>query len=265
MTRTIRLLTGLLLTGLLSTGLLSTGLLSTGLLLTGLVLAPCPARAQDAIDDQYETWLGMFLSGPIHGDLFTFSDLHYRAYDDFSPHWALIRPGVGLRLMDGMFAVLGYAWTPSWRARDGENFTDEHRLWQQWQWELRDVPSRIRLQLRTRVEERFHTQIPLDVGVRLRQLARLSVGVDRDERVWFVLWDEVFFGLNDAGGGEMRAPYQRAGFDQNRLFVGWAMVAVPNTLRFELGYFNQWIRRPGNPAGDAVNHAAMLNAYVSWR
>jgi hypothetical protein len=228
-------------------------------------LAPAPARAQEALDEQYETWVGMFITGPIHGDLFTISDLHYRAWDDFSPHWVLIRLGVGLRLMDGMFAVLGYAWTPSWRARDAEGFTDEHRIWEQWQWEIRDAPSRFRFQLRTRLEQRFRTQIPLDVAVRLRQFLRLSIGIDRDERVWFVLWDELFFGLNDAGAGELREPYQRAGFDQNRLFVGWALQAVPGTLRFELGYFNQWIRRPGNPAGDAVNHTAMLNAFVSWR
>ena len=63
----------------------------------------------------------------------------------------------------------------------------------------------------------------------------------------------------------MRAPYQRAGFDQNRLFVGWAFAAVPGNLRFELGYFQQWIRRPNTPAGDALNHAAMLNAFVNWR
>lgn len=239
----------------------------TRLVLTMLValLVAAPARAQEedpersGLDHHFETWLGGFITGPIAGDVFTISDVHYRAWDDFSPHWVLIRPGVGLRLMDGMFAVLGYAWTPSWRARDAVGFTDEHRIWEQWQWEIQDAPTLFRFQLRTRFEQRFRTQIPLDVAVRFRQFVRMSVGLDQRNVVWFVLWDEIFFGLNDAGG------YQRAGFDQNRLFVGWAFQAVPGQLRFELGYFNQWIYRPGNPLGDAVNHTAMLNTYVSWR
>ena len=84
-----------------------------------LLLAPAAsARAQDessplAFDDQYETWLGGFFGGPIAGPLFTHSDVHYRGWDDLSPHWILVRPGLSLRLMDGMFVTLGYAWTPS--------------------------------------------------------------------------------------------------------------------------------------------------------
>lgn len=234
------------------------------LTLLGLAWAT-PVQAQDeALDQEFETWLGAFISGPIAGDVFTFSDVHYRVWDDFSPHWMLLRPGIGLRLMDGMFAVLGYAWTPSWRGRDTVGFTDEHRIWEQWQWEFQD-PSSFRFSLRTRFEQRFRTQIPLEVGVRLRQMVRMSVGLDARRVVSFVVWDEIFFALNDAGAGEGRAAYQHAGFDQNRLFVGWGLQAVPGVLRFELGYFNQWIRRPGNPLGDAVNHAAMLNSYISWR
>jgi hypothetical protein len=212
------------------------------------------------VDQQFELWAGGFISGPIAGDLFTISDVHYRGWDDFSPHWILFRPGLALRLMDGMFAVLGYAWTPSFRERDSVGFVDEHRIWEQWQWEIHDPPSGFRFQIRTRIEQRFRPQLELDVAVRFRQMLRLSVPLDRLQRVLFVLWDELFIGLNDVAGG-----YQRTGLDQNRIFVGWAFVASPGVLRFELGYFNQWIHRPGNALGDSMNHAAMLNAYVSWR
>jgi hypothetical protein len=233
--------------------------LAMALVTSGVASSAAAQEEEAALDQEFETWLGAFITGPIVGDLFTISDLHYRAWDDFSPHWVLVRPGIGLRLMDGMFAVLGYAWTPSFRGRDSVGFTDEHRIWEQWQWEIQDPPSSFRFQLRTRIEQRFRTQVALDVAVRFRQFVRMSIGLDAQRVVWFVLWDEIFFGLNDAGG------YARAGFDQNRLFVGWAFQAVPGTLRFELGYFNQWIHRQGNPLGDAVNHAAMLNTYVSWR
>ena len=227
-------------------------------------LLPSTALAQDEdhspVDQHFELWAGGFISGPIAGDLFTISDIHYRGWDDFSPHNVLVRPGLALRLMEGMFAVIGYAWTPSFSERDSVGFTDEHRIWEQWQWEIHDPPSGIRVQLRTRFEQRFRPQLELDVAVRVRQMLRLSVPLDRLQRVLFVLWDELFVGLNDVAGG-----YQRTGLDQNRIFVGWAFVAAPGALRFELGYSNQWSHRPGNPLGDAMNHVAMLNTYISWR
>lgn len=221
------------------------------------------AHAQDgsalAFDDQYETWFGGFFGGPIVGPLFTHSDVHYRGWDDLSPHWILVRPGLSLRLVDGMFVTLGYAWTPSWGARGAGRFADEHRVWEQWMWEITDGPSAIRFQIRTRLEERFRSDA--EVGMRLRQMLRLSVPLTPDRAFTFVVWDEAFFDLNDT----TVTPYQRAGFGQNRLFFGFGWQAVPVTLRFEAGYFNQWIRRPGHDLGDAVNHTAMLNTYVGWR
>jgi hypothetical protein len=220
------------------------------------------ARAQEiggATDDQYETWLGGFFSGPIAGPLFTHSDLHYRVWDNFTPHWILVRPGISLRVIDGMFVTVGYAWTPSWGGRDGARFTDEHRIWEQWMWDLPHEETGIRGQIRVRLEERFRSEV--EVGMRLRIMGRFSVPLTPDRAFTFVLWDEVFAMLNDT----TVTRYQAAGFDQNRLFFGFGWQVVPTTLRFEAGYFNQWIRRPDNDRGDAVNHTAMLNTYVSWR
>lgn len=227
-----------------------------------IVLSSATAHAQDAgdaTDDEYETWFGAFFSGPIAGPLFTHSDLHYRAYDNFTPHWILVRPGLSLRVMDGMFVTLGYAWTPSWGGRDATRFTDEHRIWEQWMWEITDAATAIRVQMRVRFEERFRSDV--EVGMRLRLMARLAVPLTPDRNFLFVLWDETFWMLNDT----TVTTYQHAGFDQNRLFVGLGYQVVPGTLRFEAGYFNQWIRRPDNEFGDAVNHTAMLNTYIGWR
>ena len=235
-------------------------LASSGLLAALWLVGPSVAAAQtDSIDDQYETWFGGFFAGPVTGDVWTHSDVHYRVYDDFSPRWVLLRPGLSLRLMDGMFATVGYAWTPSWGARGAERFTDEHRAWEQWMWELTEPGSGMRFQIRTRLEERFRSE--REVGMRLRQMVRLAVPVSDDRNWLLVLWDEVFFDLNDT----TVTTYQHQGFGQNRLFVGVGYQAVPGTLRFEFGYFNQFIRRPGDPNGDLDNHTVMLNTYVGWR
>lgn len=235
----------------------------SALLASALLLAASPALAQEsehvATDDQYETWLGVFVSGPITGPLFTHSDLHYRVWDDFTPHWILVRPGLSIRLMDGMFATLGYAWTPSWGSRGLVGFTDEHRIWEQWMWEVTESETAIRVQMRVRLEQRFRSE--LEVGMRLRTMLRVAVPLTPDRAFLFVLWDELFSDLNDT----TVTRYQRAGFGQNRLFVGFGWQVLPGVLRFEAGYFNQWIRRVDNPSGDAVNHTAMLNTYIGWR
>lgn len=222
-----------------------------------LLMAPALASGQGTTQ-AYETWLGVFAQGPIAGRLTFQGDLHYRAYADGSPHWVLVRPGIGWRIVPGMFATLGYAFTPSWRAADlglGDA-VGEHRLWQQWQHEAPLAQGAVKLQVRARLEERWRPAAGDDVGLRARLLARVTVPLSAR---WLVaVWDEGFVALNDTGWG------QRAGFDQNRFFVGPGAWAIPARLRFELGYFNQYLHRAGDPRGDLVNHAAMLNTYLVW-
>ena len=92
-------------------------------------------------------------------------------------------------------------------------------------------------------------------------MARLSVPLTTDRALLAVAWDELFVMLNDT----TVTTYQHAGFDQNRVFVGLGHQVVPGVLRFELGYFHQFIRRPNNDLGDLMNHTAMLNTYIGWR
>jgi hypothetical protein len=245
-------------------------LLAAGFACALAMAAPAAARAQ-AIDHQYETWVGVFINGPIAGDLFFQGDLHYRVWDDFTPHFILVRPGVGYRLMDGMFVTVGYAWTPSWSGRQVTRFVDEHRVWEQFSYEYTDSATGIRFSTRTRLEQRFrHPTDAVEVGWRLREMLRTSVPLSADRNLTFVLWDELFIALSDSGrtpveGGSPTPQWQYGGFDQNRIFVGLGYQFIAGVLRLEAGYFNQWIRRPGNAAGDLANHAVMLNAYVGWR
>jgi len=221
-------------------------------------LLPLGARAQN-VENAYQTWLGLFAQGPIAGRVYFQGDLHYRAYADFSPYWVLVRPGIGYSIMPGMFATVGYAWTPSWRAPDlaFEDRVDEHRIWEQWQYEFPLAGGALKLQLRTRLEERLRPDVGSDLGLRGRQMVRVTVPCAAH---WFLAaWDELFIAFNNTDWK------QHAGFDQNRLFVGAGVWAVPSTLRLEVGYFNQYLHRYNNPAGDLANHALMVNTYVSWR
>lgn len=219
--------------------------------LLALPLMPAIAHANT---QAYETWLGGFFNGPISGRWFFQGDVHYRAYADFSSHWVLVRPGLGYQVSPGMYLTLGYAWTPSWPHPD-ETFSeriDEHRAWEQWQYEWAPGQGPWKWQLRSRLEQRFRPRVNDDWGLRFRQMARVSYALD--ERWLLATWDELFLGLNKAAWG------QAPGFDQNRYFLGLGYVVQPSRLRLELGYFNQFF-----PGAQHVNHAVMLNTFVGWK
>ncbi len=233
-----------------------------GLLVLVLVLVHVPRSAvAHGVDHQYQTWLGVFAQGPIVGRVVFQGDLHYRVYSDLSPFLAIVRPGVAYEIRRGMFVTVGYAWTPSWRQPDqaAGDFVDEHRAWEQWQYEFPLAGGALRLQLRSRLEERVRPGVGGDLGLRFRQMARVSIPLGRGGRWLVAAWDEVFFGLNDTDWG------QRLGFDQNRVFCGAGWWFAPGAARVEVGYFNQHLRRPSNPAGDLSNHALMINTYLTWR
>jgi len=235
------------------------------------------ARAQSTdFAHNYQSWLQLTLQGPIHQDLFVQADLQYRAYDDVSPAQILIRGALAWRPIDNMYLGLGHAWTPGFRARDGGQFFDEHRIYQNWQWELVHGETGIRFLMRFRVEERFRYPTgTLEVGVRLRQMLRFTFPLTTDRLFSLITYDELFLDLTESGhtlsgvdpmGNDTFSPaWEAFGYDQNRLFLGVGYQFIPSVLRLELGYMNQWIRRPQNPGGDAMNHIAVLNTVINWR
>jgi hypothetical protein len=219
-------------------------------LLLLLIGGASPARAQD-LTHEPQTWLALFSGGPLAGRFVGWFDAHGRfgfAPDSSAPNTAvLLRPGVGYRVRDDMTLYLGYLWAPVWR--DGLQTLDEHRLWQQWTWDLA-LQSGPKFQLRSRLEQRLAQG---DVGIRFRQMVRAQTAPMR-ERFMLVAWDEVFIAFNDTRFG------QRAGFDQNRLFLGVAN-SLTKKVRLEAGYFNQYLPRPGP---DPMRHAFAANLYVTW-
>lgn len=244
--------------------------LAHGGLVAALVALASPAARAD-VENQYQTWLAVNVQGRIAGPLYTQSDVQFRVFSNFSPSAAIVRPGLALRVAENMLVTLGYAWTPAWRAPDGVGFTDEHRIWEQFTYDYEHKPTGIRFQTRTRLEQRFRHPVGVEVGVRFRELLRLSVAIVAGPRpLIFVVWDEVFFSFNRAGGepngaGGTTSQWQSPVFDQNRVFVGLGYQVVPAYFRLELGYLNRFIRRPQNPAGDALDHVALLASFISWK
>ncbi len=223
-----------------------------------LALGPSDASAQ-AYEDTYQTWVSTTIQGNVTPDVQLYVDLNGRFYDDFHPFQLLLRPAIGLRLTDGMYAWIGYGWTPSWNAQ--RRFVDEHRVWEQWTFDIPGLPSGLRVFLRSRLEQRARPEIGSDVALRFRQLARILVPFAPGFPLHLSLWDEAFIALTDSGDSAGML-WQRAGFDQNRLFVGvgWN---VMDGLRIEAGYLNHWVVRSAGV--DDVHHVAAVNAFITIR
>jgi hypothetical protein len=227
--------------------------------------SPSRARAADASEHRSQTWVAGFVHNPIFGQAWLWSDLHLRFYDSFEPTAILVRPGFSWRVRKPLFLTVGYAWTPSFaqppepREWGDIDLVDEHRAWQQLLWTPSDDDTGAAAQVRLRLEQRFRPADGGGTGLRLRGLVRGQVPITRgapDGRDWiFVVWNETFVALDDAGWGQTR------GFDQNRLFVGLGWHVKPKIVRLELGYTNQWLARPG---ADPVNHIVALNAFFGW-
>jgi hypothetical protein len=73
-----------------------------------------------------------------------------------------------------------------------------------------------------------------DIRIRPRQLVYFRHPLEFEPRLSLIVWDEVHVRLNPTLHGG------KAGFDQNRAFLGGGWTVNPN-VRFELGYLNQYI------------------------
>lgn len=213
-----------------------------------LLLLAGPAHAQP-LKPEPGAWFGLFVSGPVAGNVLAWFDLHARSSDDFATVAYLVRPGIGYRVRPDMAVWLGYAWTPV--VKRGDVTLDEHRPWQQWTWDGPRFESGLKLSFRSRLEERVAQG---QVGLRFRQFVRLQSPWLGGGPLLLATWDEVFVAFNDTAWG------QKAGFDQNRFFAGVGLKVGAHT-RVEAGYFNNWLNRDGP---DPFRHVAMVNVFVGW-
>lgn len=234
-------------------GRYSTGLASLLVGLSLTLLQPASADAQ-TIDDT-GLWLAAFGNGEfetidVASELRWWFDAHYRLRDDTNGfNQSIIRPGIGYALNKEHAVWAGYAWINT-DSLSGNNF-DEHRLWQQWTY-APSVDNWFFLH-RSRFEQRW-LETGSDVGLRWRQLARAQRVLTRCPQWSAVVWDEIFFHLNDTDWGA------ESGLDQNRAFIGVGFKHTPESrTRTEVGYLNQFINRQG--AVDGMNHILSVNIF----
>lgn len=177
-------------------------------------------------------------------------DGHLRLRDDTSGfNQSIVRPGIGRALNDGHALWAGYGWIRSDRVVGGG--FDEHRIWQQWTY----APqlNAWRFLHRSRFEQRW-VETGDDLGFRWRQMFRAQRILTANPQWSLVGWDEAFFHLNDTDWGA------NAGFDQNRAFLGFGFKRRDeDRVRMEVGYLNQFVRRPGGR--DGMNHILSINLF----
>ncbi|TWU16418.1 DUF2490 domain-containing protein [Allorhodopirellula heiligendammensis] len=177
-------------------------------------------------------------------------DTHYRLRDDTSGfNQSIVRPGLGLTITDDQALWAGYAWIRT-SPIQGNDF-DEHRFWQQWT----AAPSAgdFRFLHRSRFEQRW-LETGEDVGLRWRQLHRVQRILSDSPQWSLIVWDEIFFNLNDTDWGA------RAGLDQNRAFFGVGYQRCSQApVRTEIGYLNQFVNNQGGT--DGMNHILSINFY----
>lgn len=207
--------------------------------------APSRAAAQEG---EYQSWTALFLSANLDAavpSLRFWFDGHARRSERDT--LLIIRPALGLRLVDGLDVHVGYAWVP--RFNDDADRIDEHRIWQQLLWSGRPVPQ-LSFAFRPRLEQRLRADAG-GVGLRFRFFARGDVRFD--ESVFLLaVWDEVFIHLNEPGWGPA------TGFDQNRVFFGPGIVA--GGWRAEIGYLSVFLDRPTGQQ-DTLAHVLAVNFF----
>lgn len=221
--------------------------------IVAFVVALALPSAALAVDSSYQTWTSITVHKALTDHWSLYFDGNVRFYDDFDASQVLLRPGIMRKLNDQFALYLAYAWTPAWSDEDAER-TDEHRIWQQLTWNSGGTLS---LFSRSRLEQRFRPGTSDDVGVRFREFVRLLWRAT--DHVGISLWDEVFVELNDAET-DAGVRWQRAGFSQNRAFIGPSFWIVPG-VRIEIGYLNQYIHI-SSPT--QMRHIAVLNGFVDF-
>ncbi|WP_375764735.1 DUF2490 domain-containing protein [Archangium gephyra] len=214
-------------------------------LLGVLLMLPAPSAEARPVNSEAQGWYAAIAQGPIDRPFLYSLELQPRVGQNDGR--LILRSALGLALpVPGLSVWLGYAWIPVWAWSDEDPTVrlNESRLYQQLLYNTALGP--VKLVSRTRLEQRLLASAS-GASHRVRTLLRGAYPLDAEGTFSLVLWDEVFFHLNTVEGGP------RAGFDQNRAFVGAAWKLSPH-VALEVGYLNNFIRRPTAPA-DAMIHA----------
>jgi hypothetical protein len=222
--------------------------------LTAVALAsisPMLAHAETIEDGRI--WLNLTMQGDLPaGKWRWYAELQPRLREEGRDLDAVIvRPAVYYKLSDASSIWAGYGYIPSYPDSGGMRY--ENRLWQQFLHTFAPWNG-VQLSSRTRLEERRMEDAD-DTGYRLRQMVRATHPISSYPKLAAVVWDEVFYNLNDTDWGAREA------FDQNRAFVGLSY-AVSETSKVEAGYLNQYVN---GAASDRMNHVLSATFSVNFQ
>jgi hypothetical protein len=152
---------------------------------------------------------------------------------------AIIEGALGYNIRADQTLWAGYRWN----GIDPNNkFVQVNFLLQQLSWRIKDTGSYY-TKLRSRFEEFMPNHIN-QVAVRLRERFFVEFPVSWIGRIHPVVYDEIFFQLNNT------TYTSHSLFSQNRLFLGFNYVVTHNTF-WEIGYMNQYVMNtPVNPENE---------------
>lgn len=215
-----------------------------------LVAIPAIVHAETIEDGRI--WLNLTMQGSLPVE-------NLRWYAELQPRWReegrdldtiLVRPAISYKLSDASSLWLGYGYIPTYSVTGGMRY--ENRLWQQYLHTFKPWQG-VQFSSRTRLEER-RMEDGDDTGYRLRQMVRAQHPFASYPKMGAVVWDEVFYNLNDTDWGAREA------FDQNRAFVGLSY-ATSATSKVEAGYLNQYVN---GATSDRMNHVLSATFSVNF-
>ena len=214
-------------------------------ILTSVVLTYSPLIK--AMDEDSRLWQAFIAEGNITKDVRWYAEVQARWKDDVKNFdQGFLRPALNFALSEKASLWLGYAYADT---KVANGHTHEDRWWQQFQYVSKY--NDITWLTRSRLEQR-HLDSGDSASYRFRQQIRASLPINGRNDLSYLVWDEVFWNVNDSqwAGSE--------GFNQNRLFTG-LMWKYTESSRLEIGYLNQFINGT-NGRTDQMNH--VLSSFV---
>lgn len=160
-------------------------------------------------------------------------------------HWAA---GYQFDKMNSL--MLGYVYQYS-QPPYAKQSTNENRIFQQYQ-NVLDFGDTGKLQNRTRYEQRWVTTSG-EMAQRLRHQVKYTYPINKN---WgFVFSEELFLNINTVSWGP------KAGFDQNRVFVG-PVYNIDDRQKIEFGYMNNYVNK--DLKSDLNNQVMVINYYYNF-
>lgn len=215
------------------------------------------AQTFATVDDS-NLWFNANANGKIGTKTLVYVEVQPRMVEDWAHLAAVIgRVAIGYTVTDKWSLWAGYGFIPwNYPARYNENrpylqstYTFNHDKF--------SFVNRTRFEFRM-IEDRAET------SMRARHLLRTLYQFDEVNKLFLIVWDELFYNFNTVLANANKGPATpHEGLDQNRIFVGLGHKFGENLHHFiEGGYLNQYIVR--FQKDNASNHVLAFQYIYSF-